>query len=364
MKINEITKVLEAWAPLTYAEDFDNVGLLVGDNLAECSKALITIDTTEEVVNEAIREGCELIISFHPIIFSGLKKLTGKTYVERAVLKAIKNDIAIYAIHTALDNHKHGVSFQMGLELGLKNQQVLIPKNDILLKLNTYVPHNYVSKVLESLHNAGAGSIGNYDACSFSVDGMGRFTGNDKSTPANGTKGVPTEAKEQQLNLIFQKHQEEAIINALNEAHPYEVVAYEINNINNSNQDVGMGSIGELNHEMKENEFLDYVKKNLNCSNIRHSKFNGNKIQKVALLGGSGSFAIAAAKNQGADAFITADLKYHHFFEAENKILLADVGHYESEQFTNKLIASYLTKKMPNFACILSQEKTNPVNYF
>ena len=364
MKINEITKVLQAWAPLTYAEDFDNVGLLVGDNLAECSKALITIDTTEAVVDEAIRERCELIISFHPIIFSGLKKLTGKTYVGRTVLKAIKNNIAIYAIHTALDNHKHGVSFQMGLELGLKNQKVLMPKNDTLLKLNAYVPHNYVSKVIESLHNAGAGTISNYDAFSYSEAETVRFIENEESKIADGAKEIPTEAKEQQLNLIFQKHQEAAIINALNDVHPYKDVAYEINNINNSNQDVGMGSFGELEHEMMEIEFLDYVKKNLNCSNIRHSRFNGNKIHKVAILGGSGSFAIAAAKNQGADAFITADLKYHNFFESENKILLADVGHYESEQFTNKLIASYLTKKMPNFACILSQEKTNPVNYF
>tara|TARA_B100000767_G_C19740593_1_gene526011 strand:- start:20 stop:1090 length:1071 start_codon:yes stop_codon:yes gene_type:complete len=356
MEINKITDFLNTWAPLIYAEDFDNVGLLVGDGLANCSRALITIDTTEEVVDEAIREGCELIISFHPIIFSGLKKLTGKTYVERAVIKAIKNNVAIYAIHTSLDNHRYGVSYQMGIELGLKNNRILIPKKASLLKLSTYVPHESAEKVLESLHNAGALSLGNNDDFSFAIDIIGEFTGNKK----NDLERV----KSKQLNLVFQKHQETAIINALNDSHPNDFVVYEVNNIINSSQNFGMGSFGELDNAMNENEFLNYVKKNMNCSNIRHSKFIEKTIKKVAVLGGAGSFAIDAAKNQGADAFITADLKYHNFFEAENKILLVDVGHYESEQFTKKIIASHLTKKMSNFAFILSQVKTNPVNYF
>ena len=364
MKINEITKVLEQWAPLSNAEEFDNVGLLVGNPHADCTKALITLDTTEAVVEEAIREGCELIISFHPIIFSGLKKITGKTYVERVVLKAIKNDVAIYAIHTALDNHKFGVSHQMGIELGLKKQQVLIPKKGTLLKLTTYVPGKDVNKVLEALHDAGAGSIGNYNACSFITDGVGRFTPEEQSNPSLGTKGEAQDVEEQQLHLILQKDQEKQVLTALQKAHPYEVVAYEISNLNNENQDIGMGSIGVLESPMNETDFLNYVKKQFNTSHIRHSKLSGQKISKIALLGGSGSFAIGAAKSQGADVLITADLKYHNFFVAENKILLADVGHYESEQFTNKLIASYLTEKMPNFACILSQEITNPVNHF
>ena len=364
MKINEITKTLEQWAPLSNAEDFDNVGLLVGNPNADCTKALITLDTTEAVVEEAIRKGCELIISFHPIIFSGLKKIIGKNYVERVVLKAIKNDVAIYAIHTALDNHKFGVSHQMGVELGLKNQQVLIPKKDTLLKLITYVPIKDIYQVLEALHNAGAGSIGDYNACSFALDGVGRFTPEEQSNPSLGTKSVAQDVEEKQLHLILQKDQEKQVITALQKAHPYEVVAYEISNLNNENQDIGMGSIGALEKPMDEIDFLNYVKKQFNTSHIRHSKLSGKKINKVALLGGSGSFAIGAAKRQGADVLITADLKYHKFFEAENKILLADVGHYESEQFTNKLIASYLTKKMPNFAFILSQEITNPVNHF
>ena len=364
MKINEITRVLEQWAPLSNAEDFDNVGLLVGDPSAECTKALVTLDTTEAVVEEAIREGCELIISFHPIIFSGLKKITGKNYVERVVLKAIKNDVAIYAIHTALDNHKFGVSHQMGVVLGLKKQQVLIPKKDTLLKLTTYAPRQDVSKVLKALHDAGAGSIGDYDACSFALDGVGRFTPGEQSNPSLGTQGEAQEVEEQQLHLILQKDQEKQVLKALHEAHPYEVVAYEISNLNNENKDIGMGSIGVLENPMSEIDFLNYIKKQFNTSHIRHTNLGGKKINKIALLGGSGSFAIGAAKSQGADVLITADLKYHNFFEAENKILLVDVGHYESEQFTNKLIASYLTKKMPNFACILSQEITNPVNHF
>ena len=364
MKINEITKVLEQWAPLSNAEEFDNVGLLVGNPHADCTKALITLDTTEAVVEEAIREGCELIISFHPIIFSGLKKITGKTYVERIVLRAIKNDVAIYAIHTALDNHKFGVSHQMGIELGLKKQQVLIPKKDTLLKLTTYVPNKDANKVLEALHDAGAGSIGNYNACSFTTDGVGRFTPGEQSNPSLGAKGVTQEVEEQQLHLVLQKDQEKQVLTALQKAHPYEVVAYEISDLNNENQDIGMGSIGVLESPMNETDFLNYVKKQFNTSHIRHSKLSGKKISKIALLGGSGSFAIGVAKSQGADVLITADLKYHNFFEAENKIILADVGHYESEQFTNKLIASYLTKKMPNFPCIVSQEITNPVNHF
>ena len=364
MKIEKIVKVIEKWAPLTYAEDFDNVGLLVGNIKSECNKALITLDTTEQVVEEAIREGCELIISFHPIIFSGLKKLTGKSYVERTVLKAIKNNIAVYAIHTALDNHKFGVSHQMGLELGLKNQRILIPKKDTIQKLTTYVPINDADRVLNALHLAGAGSIGNYKDCSFSVNGNGRFTGTKMSNPAEGIKGVSQQIEEKQLHLIFEKHQEKQILSTLNQVHPYEEVAYEISSLSNTNQDIGMGSIGELEYPMKGIEFLDFVKKQFNTNSIRHSKLINKKIQKIALLGGSGSFAIGAAKNQKADVLITADLKYHNFFEAEDEIILADVGHYESEQFTNKLIASYLTKKIPNFACILSQEKTNPVNYF
>jgi len=227
MKINEITRVLEQWAPLSNAEDFDNVGLLVGDPSADCTKALVTLDTTEAVVEEAIREGCELIISFHPIIFSGLKKITGKNYVERLVLKAIKNDVAIYAIHTALDNHKFGVSHQMGIVLGLKKQQVLIPKKDTLLKLTTYVPIQDVSEVLKALHDAGAGSIGDYNACSFTLDGVGRFTPGEQSNPSLGTQEEAQEVEEQQLHLILQKDQEKQVLKALHEAHPYEVVAYE-----------------------------------------------------------------------------------------------------------------------------------------
>tara|TARA_B100000767_G_scaffold108743_1_gene104164 strand:- start:17723 stop:18817 length:1095 start_codon:yes stop_codon:yes gene_type:complete len=363
MKINEITKILESWAPLTYAEDFDNVGLLVGDLNSECSKALVTLDTTEEIVEEAIRVGCELIISFHPIIFAGLKKLTGKTYVERAVIKAIKNDIAIYSIHTALDNHKNGVSHEMGIQLGLKKQRILIPKNNTLRKLTTYVPSDSVSNVLEVLHTAGAGAMGNYYGCSFSTKGIGAFTGNDFSNPNTGKTGKPERSEEQQLHLTFDQNKEMDIIKALKKVHPYEEAAYDICELSNINQDIGMGSIGELEKSMDEITFFEYVKKHLNTPHIRHSNYLGQKIKKVALLGGSGSFAVNTAISKGADVLITADLKYHNFFEAENKIILMDIGHYETEQYTKKLIATYLTKKIPNFACILSKQSTNPVNY-
>jgi putative NIF3 family GTP cyclohydrolase 1 type 2 len=276
---------------------------------------------------------------------------------------AIKNDIAIYSIHTALDNHKNGVSHEMGVQLGLKNQRILIPKTNTLRKLTTYVPSVSVSKVLEALHSAGAGAIGNYYDCSFSTKGIGTFTGNDISKPNTGKPGKPERTEELQLHLTFDQNKEMDIIKALKEVHPYEEVAYEICELSNINQDIGMGSIGELEESMDEIAFFDYIKKHLNTPHIRHSNYLGREIKKVALLGGSGSFAIKAAKSNGADVLITADLKYHNFFEAENKIILMDIGHYETEQFTKKLIATYLTKKIPNFACILSQQSTNPVNY-
>ncbi len=364
MKINEIITVLEKWAPTNYAEDFDNVGLLVGNINADYSKALITLDTTEAVVDEAIRQKCQLIISFHPIIFSGLKKITGNTYVERVVVKAIQNNIALYAIHTALDNHKFGVSHQMGVQLGLKKQRVLIPQKETLRKLTTYVPTSHSQKVLNALYEKGAGAIGAYKECSFSVAGTGTFTGNSESNPVIGTQGKAQKVEEKQISVVFKKHLKHELLKALKSAHPYEEVAYEVSTLENLTHDIGMGSIGELETPMEENAFFSYIKKQMHTPHIRHSKWLGKPILKVALLGGSGSFAIAAAKRQNADILITADLKYHNFFEAENKIILADIGHYESEQFTKKLIADYLTKKMPNFAYILSNEKTNPVNYF
>ncbi|MEK9602846.1 MAG: Nif3-like dinuclear metal center hexameric protein [Flavobacteriaceae bacterium] len=364
MKIHEIIAVLEQWAPTDYAEDFDNVGLLVGNKQTECTGVLITHDVLENVIDEAIENKSNLIVCFHPIIFSGLKKLAEQNYVERVVSKAIKNDLSIYALHTALDNHHKGVSYALARALGLIDIQVLAPKKNTLKQLSTYVPKENSEELLNKLYQAGAGSIGNYDECSFVTSGSGSFRGNEDSNPRLGKKMIRKIVQEDQLNLIFEKHLEHKILNALFENHPYEEIAYEVYELNNTHQKIGMGSVGRLRNEMSEKEFLNLVGEKLKTKFLRHSSMTGNKIQKIAVLGGSGSFAISHARRIKADAFVTADLKYHDFFQAENQILLIDAGHYETERYTKKLIHEYLIKKLPNFAIALSKSITNPVKYF
>lgn len=363
MIVQDIINQLEELAPLAYAEEFDNVGLLVGDNNAKVTGVLITLDTLPEVVDEAIAEDCNLIISFHPIIFKGLKSITGNSYVERVVQKAIKNDIAIFAIHTALDNAYEGVNSELCNRLELKNKSILIPQSGTIKKLTTFVPKSDVETVKKALFEAGGGAIGNYENCSFSSEGIGTFKGNEVSNPVIGKPHEFKQLGEIKLDIVFAKHLESNILNNLFQTHPYEEVAYEISTLENNNQHIGMGMIGTLETPMGENAFLEYVKEKMKCIVIRHSKLLNKNIKKVAVLGGSGSFAITAAKASGADAFVTSDLKYHDFFAAENQILLIDIGHYESEQYTKNLLATYLTKKIPNFAVLLSKINTNPVKY-
>lgn len=363
MIVQDVINHLEELSPLAYAEDFDNVGLLVGDKNATVSGILVTLDTIEAVVDEAINNNCNLIVSFHPILFKGLKKLTGKSYVERVVMKAIKHDISIFAIHTALDNAINGVNDMICEQLGLVNRKILIPQSATLKKITTYVPKNELNTVRDALFQAGAGAIGNYDNCSFNVEGIGTFNGNEHSNPTKGQKGTTQEEQEVKLSVIFAKHLQTKIIQTLFKVHSYEEVAYEIVTLENKNQDIGMGMIGELSKPIDETSFLYDLKSKMKTKAIRHSKLLNKPIQKIAVLGGSGSFAISAAKAANVDIFITADLKYHDFFQAENSILLADIGHYESEQFTKSLLVAYLTKKIPNFAIILSNTDTNPVKY-
>jgi len=363
MKVSEITNQLEKLAPLAYAEDFDNVGLLVGDANAEVSKILVTLDTTGEVVQEAIEKGANLIVSFHPIIFSGMKKITGKNYVERVVQSAIKNDINIYATHTALDNSRLGVNHQIASRLNLQNTEILIPQKDTLRHLVTYVPLESAEKARNALFEAGAGFIGKYDNCSFNLEGTGTFRPNEGANPYKGEIGKTEFSKEERISIIFNKHLESGIFQALRKSHPYEEIAYELFQLENTNQNIGIGMVGELENEMKEEDFLNYLKEKMQAKMVRHSKLTGKKIRKIAVLGGSGSFAIPAAKQSEADVYITADLKYHDFFQAENQILLADIGHYESEQFTKNLLTAYLSEKFPNFAVLKSEINTNPVHY-
>ena len=363
MTIRDITACIEEIAPLNYAEGFDNVGLLIGNYTTKVSGVIVTLDTLENVVDEAIEKKCNLIVSFHPIIFSGLKKLNGKNYVERVVLKAIKNDIAIYAIHTALDNSFQGVNAKICEILGLQNKKILIPQKNTIKKLTTYAPKDNAEEVRLALFQAGAGNIGNYDNCSYNTEGFGTYRGNEDSNPSIGIKGELHTEKETFISVIFEKHNEKSILTALFNAHPYEEVAYDIVPLDNVNKEIGIGMIGELTEEKSEQEFLQFVKTTMKAKGIRHSKLLNLPIRKVAVLGGSGSFAIENAIQANADVYITSDIKYHEFYKAENKIIIADIGHYESEQFTKNLLVEILTKKFPNFAIILSQKNTNPIYY-
>jgi len=363
MTVNDIAKVLEELAPLAHAEDFDNVGLLVGDPNMEVKGALVTLDTLENVVDEAVAKKCNLIISFHPIIFKGLKKLTGSSYVERVVLKAIANNIAIYSMHTALDNSKMGVNAKICEVLGIQNPQILIPRAKSIKKLTTYAPVADAENIKMALFTAGAGEIGKYSNCSFSLEGTGSFKAESGANPTIGKVGEVHFEKETQINVIYSFEREKSILKVLFEAHPYEEVAYEIVTLENTNQDLGMGMIGSLDTDMEERDFLLQAKERLNTKVVRHSQLLGKKVRKVAVLGGSGAFAIGAAKKAGADIFISADMKYHDFYQAENQLVIADMGHFETEQFTKDLLVDYLTKKIPNFAVSLSESITNPIKY-
>ena len=363
MIVQDVINHLHDLAPLPYAEDFDNVGLLVGDKNQSISGILVTLDTLESVVDEAIKTKCNLIVSFHPIIFKGLKKFTGNTYVERVVIKAIQHHIAIFSIHTALDNAIEGVNSIICDRLGLRHKKILIPQYGTIKKLQTYVPKAKAKELRQALFNTGAGSIGNYESCSFNIDGEGTYMGNEASNPVIGKKGELHTETETAISLTYKKHLESQVLKTLFEVHPYEEVAYEITTLENTNQHIGIGMIGELKHAMTAKDCLNFVKLKMNTKSIRHSNLINKPIKRIAVLGGSGSFAINAAKSASADLFITSDLKYHDFFSAENDIILADIGHYESEQFTKSFLVEYLSKKMPNFAVILSNTNTNPVNY-
>ncbi|WP_179317899.1 Nif3-like dinuclear metal center hexameric protein [Winogradskyella undariae] len=363
MIIQDVINHLHNLAPLAYAEDFDNVGLLVGDKNESITGILVTLDTLEEVVDEAIENKCNLIVSFHPIIFKGLKKLTGKTYVERVVIKAIQNNIAIFSIHTALDNAFQGVNSIICDQLGLLNKKVLIPQSGTIKKLKTYVPIEHAEALRTALFKVGAGSIGNYESCSFNVEGKGTYLGNENSNPVIGKKGEFHTEKEIAISITYTKHLQSIILKTLFQTHPYEEVAYEITTLENTNQHIGIGMVGELETALEIKDCLNFIKTRMNTECIRHSKSLNRPIKRIAVLGGAGSFAIPAAKAMNADLFITADLKYHDFFSAENDIILADIGHYESEQFTKSFLVDYLSKKITSFAIILSKTNTNPIKY-
>ncbi len=363
-KIKDITHYLETVAPLRLQESYDNAGLIVGDMQAELTSILVTLDVTEEVVEEAIQNKCNLIVAHHPIVFSGLKKITGKNYVERTLLKAIKNDVAIYAAHTNLDSVTGGVNGKICEKLGLADCRILEPAGGLLKKLVTFVPVDHAEKVRQAVFAAGAGHIGNYDSCSFNAHGQGTFRGNDSTTPFVGEKGAHHYENEIRFETIFPSYLQGQIISALTTAHPYEEVAYDIYPLDNKFNQVGMGMVGVLPKEKTEREVLKLLKNTFQTGVIRHTALQNKKVKTIAVCGGAGSFLLNQAIAAGAEFFVTGDFKYHQFFDAENKIVIADIGHFESEQFTKELFYELLTKKFPKFVVRLSEVNTNPVFYF
>ncbi len=364
MKINDITNILENLAPPSLQESYDNAGLLVGDRAAVCTGIIVSLDVTKEVVQEAIRKNCNLIVAHHPIVFKGLKRFTGANYVERTIIHALKNNIAIYAIHTNLDNILTGVNHKIAEKIGLQNCKVLLPKEGILKKLVTFCPTKNSEEVRNALFEAGAGAVGKYEECSFNLEGQGSFKAGKETNPHVGEKGERHYEEETRMEVLFPAHLQSNVLKSLRAAHPYEEVAYYINTLDNVRDDVGSGLVGELPEEMPEEDLLKLLKKKFSLSVIRHTPLPGKKIKKVALCGGAGIFLLKNALAADAQIFITGDIKYHEFFDADNKILLADIGHFESEQFTIELLTELLQQKLLNFAVLKSEINTNPVNYY
>ena len=363
MLLRNIVQHLETIVPISYQESYDNAGLITGNKNREISAALITLDVTEDVVDEAISLGCDLIISHHPLIFKAIKRITGSNEVERCLIKAIKNDLAIYAAHTNLDSITGGVNSMICEKIGLVNCRILSPAKNQLIKLITYVPEDHLETVRSALFSAGAGVIGNYDQCSYSAPGSGTFRGNEGSNPFVGVTGTLHTEPEIRLETIVPRHLASKVVAALNASHPYEEVAYDLIPLENDFPGVGTGMIGELAIPSDEISFLQRIKEIFGCQMIKHTALLGRKISKIAVCGGSGSFLVSKAIAEGADLFISADFKYHDFFEADKKIVLADIGHYESEQFTKEVLKEIVLKKFPTFALRLSNVKTNPVSY-
>jgi dinuclear metal center YbgI/SA1388 family protein len=367
MLISEVITALTAWAPPAYQESYDNCGLITGDANWNCTGILCSLDATEGVVDEAIALGYNMVVAHHPIVFGAIKKFSGNSYVEKTIQKAIRKDVAIYAIHTSLDNVSSGVNFAIAEKLGLekKSLQILLPKAGMLSKLYTYVPAASAELLKTALFDAGGGQIGLYSECSFSTPGTGTFRPMEGSNPVIGQAGGTRELVEElKIEVIFPAYLAAQMVNALHQAHPYEVPAYEVISLQNHHQDLGSGMIGNLAAPISATELLELLRQNFGAKGIRHTRPLGKPIQKIALCGGAGSFLTKHAIRAGADAFITADLKYHEFFDAEDRLILVDIGHWESEQFTIELLANFLQAKFPTFAVLQTKVNTNPVHYF
>ncbi|MGM0565291.1 MAG: Nif3-like dinuclear metal center hexameric protein [Bacteroidota bacterium] len=362
MKIEEVIRYLDNVVPPFLQESYDNSGFMIGDSNAELKGILTCVDVTEDVLEEAKQKSCNLVVSHHPLIFQGMKKLTGQDHVAKTAQKAVKENIAVYAAHTNLDSVDFGVSAILAEKIGLQGTKVLDPRTGILKKLAVFCPEDYAEKVRKAIFEAGAGHIGDYDSCSFNLEGQGSFKAGDEADPFVGQRGELHYEKEVRVETIFPVYRQKQIIEAMIKAHPYEEVAYDIYPLDNQYEKAGFGITGYLETPLPAETFLSELKKKLNLNMLKHTQADG-QVSRVAVCGGAGSFLIDKAKAAKVDAFITADLKYHDFFRAENKIILTDIGHYESEKYTKELLNQIISEKFPNFAPSLSEIDTNPVKY-
>lgn len=362
-RIQDVITFLEQVAPPALQEAYDNATLIYGNRQSELTGVLCSLDCTEKVVEEAEQLGANLIVAHHPTVFKGIKSLTGKNYVERTLIKAIKKDIAIYAIHTNLDHVSHGVNKKISDRIGLINTRILQPKKQILNKLEFFVPSKDKDAVLNAVFEAGAGQIGEYKDCSFQLEGKGTFTPSAKSNPYSGTRELPHIEPETRVEVIMPSYLSSKVLAALKKAHPYEEVAYYLLSLENENQEIGAGMIGSLAKAQSGEEFLKHLKASMNLQVIKHTVLLEKPIQNIAVCGGAGIFLLSDAIKSGADAFVTSDIKYHEFFDADNQLILCDIGHYESEIFTKDLIGELLSQNFPNIATYLSKVVTNPTSY-
>jgi dinuclear metal center YbgI/SA1388 family protein len=359
---SQIARQLENLAPLAYQENYDNSGMLLGDPQTPILGVLTCLDVTESVLQEALELKANLIVAHHPIIFSGLKRLSGQNQTERVVMRSIKEGICLYALHTPLDKVLGGTNAFLAQKLELSSLKILAPEKGRLKKLTVFVPQTHSSELLEALAQAGAGNIGNYSHCSFVVQGQGSFKPNERANPFLGKAGEIERVDESRIEVIFPSHIEPQVLKALKEAHPYEEVAYFVYDLANSHSQVGLGMLGELPEAMSGERFLEYCAQKLSLKVIRHTALLP-EIKTVAVCSGSGTSLLPKALSQKAQAFVSSDFKYHQFFEAENQIIIADIGHYESERFAAEILARWL-KDYFDLPIFQTQIGTNPVDYF
>ncbi len=365
MQIKTLLQILDNWAPFSYQEDYDNSGLLIGSKDAEVTGVLVSLDLTPQIVEEAVSLGANTIISHHPILFRGLKRITdADDIVQQCVVDCIKKDINVISLHTNLDNVHNGVNAKIAEILEVKNNRILAPKSHTMSKLSYFVPKKNHEAVKQALYHAGAGTQGNYAECSFSTEGTGTFTPLEGSNPYLGKLGQPTSTPELKVEMVFESQLQSQLVSTLQEVHPYETVAYDVLPLYNTNPQVGSGMIGELETPLPFADFMERIKERFHMPYLRHTAVVQDPIQKIAFCGGAGSFLIPVAKAHGADVYLTGDMKYHDFFTSDNKITLVDMGHYEMEQYTSQLIVDYMSQKNLTFAVHLTQNHTNPIKYF